>query len=209
MRKVMLAGEGKNELGKWAHDPAYRNDCENDSGVIEELLKKVEAEGWEIAEGVLWKTIRKYISGGHRKAERRNVVGLVKEAKDMGCDVVVFVRDRDGSRSNPNNEREKSIEEGINEARKLIKDCPDIIGGVAIKMLESWLLALCGKNGSEKLSHPKNELRKQDVEMTTAGCVELVRKTDFHKLPEDAVSFNLWIERAGEVLRIKEFQKSP
>ena len=50
MKRVLLAGEGKHELGGWAGHPSYRNRAKQ--GVLEALLRQVAADGWEIAEAM-------------------------------------------------------------------------------------------------------------------------------------------------------------
>ena len=64
MKRVFLAGEGRNDLGKWAYPPHYQNNYGD--GVIYELLSKVETEGWQVTEGQRWKDVIKYTTGGHR-----------------------------------------------------------------------------------------------------------------------------------------------
>ncbi len=199
MIKILLAGEGPNELGKWARDPSYRGNYEN--GVVEELLKKVCDRGWEVVDGVSWKKIRKYKRGGRKDAEMKNVMGLAEVAKEKGCDVLVFVRDRDGTRSKKNIEREESIRRGIEAANKS-PGCPGIVGGMAVKMLESWLLALRGRTDSEKITDPKSELEKMEVEMNTAGYVDLVKRADLDLLPRDAGSLKEWLKTAEAVLSV-------
>jgi hypothetical protein len=47
--RVFIAGEGRNELGGWAGDPAYRDLSE--PGVIEAFLSRTRPTGWRIVDG--------------------------------------------------------------------------------------------------------------------------------------------------------------
>ena len=197
--KVLLAGEGPNELGGWARHPSYRNTEE--PGAIEALLRKVRAEGWRVVDGVLWKQIRKYQVGNRRGAEERNVLGLVLKAKEVGCDLVAFVRDRDGTQANPNRERYQAIEDGIRAAQEKIEECPRVIGGVAVKKLESWLMALLGNRNSEIHPSPERVLEDRGVAIkSTRDYVAVVRDADLDQVPADAESLRCWIERATAAL---------
>jgi hypothetical protein len=85
--KLLLAGEGMNELGGWDVAPPWRRHPP-DPGVLEALLRRIEPEGWEIVDAVRWKDIRKFKVGGHREAETRNVLGLALMAREKGYDVL-------------------------------------------------------------------------------------------------------------------------
>jgi hypothetical protein len=195
MRKVFLGGEGKHELGSWALEPQYRSP--SFPGVLEALLLKVRAEGWEVVGARPWRSIRKYQAGQHRSAERRSVLGLILDAKEAGCDVVVFVRDRDGSRAKPNQARVDAIEDAIAEAAEQLTACPDIIGGVAVIRLESWMLALTGVVGTEEERAPEERLRELGIKpKRTRSYVEHIHDADLQRIPGDAASLRRWIERA-------------
>ena len=73
---------------------------------------------------------------------------------------MAFVRDRDGSRKHPNNNREEDINRGMSEVRQILDNCPDIIGGVAIKAIEAWILAIRGEDQSEQVTNPKKRLKE-------------------------------------------------
>ena len=202
MKKVFLAGEGPNDLGKWAHHPSFR--AKYGKGVIEGLLSKVRAEGWEVRESVRWKDVIKFRVGGHASAEERAVKGLVLMAKEAGCDIVAFVRDRDGSRKHPNNKREEDIKRGMREVRQTLDNCPDIIGGVAIKAIEAWILAIRGEDQSEKVTNPKERLKEifeeEGKESCTVSYVEVIDNGSLENLPEDARSLRAWLEKAEKTL---------
>lgn len=197
--KIVIVGEGQNELGSWARHPSYREPPF--PGVIEALLERVSCEGWEVADGILWRQIRKYRTGGHGTAETRNVLALVLQARERDCDAVAFLRDRDGTNANPNLERQEAVEEGIRRARDELDESPEIIGGVAVKKLESWLVALLGMSGSEAMRRPEEVLEQRNVELkSTQKYVAVVREADMDTLPPDAKSLRLWLDRAKAVL---------
>lgn len=197
--KVFLAGEGPNELGCWADHPSYR-DPQN-RGVLETLLRKVRTDGWEVGDAIKWKDIRKYKAGNCRSAETRNVLGAVHQARRKGCDVVAFVRDRDDTNANPRDDRQKAIEEGLTAARDVIPSCPDLVGGIVIRRLESWLCALSGARGTEDNRRPEDLLRKKGIEdKCTDDMVGLVEEADLDAVPDDAVSLRTWLERAKSAL---------
>ncbi len=197
--KIIIAGEGPNELGSWAQHPSYRESPF--PGVLEMLLERVRGDGWQVVDGILWKQIRKYRTGGHGSAEIRNVLGLVLQAKERGCDVVAFLRDRDGTNANPNIERAEAVEDGIRRARDELDKPPELVGGVVVKKLESWLVALLGTGGSETMRRPEEVLEKKDISLkSTLEYVAVVRNADMNSLPEDAASLRLWLERARAVL---------
>jgi hypothetical protein len=190
VKRVFLAGEGRNELGGWADLPPYRS-ADGPFGTLVSLLKKVAPGGWEAAGAVTWRAIRKYRAGEHRRPETRNVLGAGQMAREAGCEVLAFTRDRDRSR-----ERQEEIEAGLIEVGRLSVEA---IGGVAIESLEAWLLALGGRAGTEGISKPKEELSKDGI-TTTADLVARIEEADLARLPEDATSLHLWLGRAREVL---------
>jgi hypothetical protein len=195
--KVFLAGEGPNELGSRAYPPPHDR-LEKRPGVLEALLQRVQPDGWEVGGARVWKKIRKLRAGGARHADTHNVLGAVLDAKEAGCDVLVFSRDQD-----KDEERAEAIREGIERAPQEIRGAPPIVGGVAIPLLEGWILALLGQRGTEALS-PK----AAQAALVARGCgvkdgaamVDIVRDADLAALPDDAASLQAWLDRANEVL---------
>ena len=189
--RIFLAGEGKNELGGWAKPHPY---CDpNEHGVLEALLRKVSAKGWEICGALLWK----YRSGGG-DAEKRNVLALQLAARDADADVAVFSRDTDGDQ-----ERERSIAEGLKEAAELFPDGPKVAGGTAVQRLESWMLALTGALHTEQMSNAKvdESLSKIVIALKdVAAMVDLVDSADIENLPKDAESLHRWFESVRQAL---------
>src|SRR6266511_1363206 len=137
--KIFLAGEGPDDLGRWFHEVPYR-DQEADDGVIEALLRRVRTDGWNVEGALRWSRITKYRHGRElHAAEVQNVLGVAVDALDAGCNVVAFVRDRDGDP-----ERERDIEAGLARAAEIYPGLR-VIGGVAIEEIEAWVLALLGE----------------------------------------------------------------
>lgn len=194
MIRLLLAGEGRNELGGLHGDPVYRSQTE--PGVVAALLRKVKADGWEVAGTIEWKAIRKYRAGHRQSADRHNVLAAALEARERGCDGLVFVRDRDTHR-----EREDDIEAGIAEA---IGDIP-VAGGVAVEAIESWIRALSGEHRSETHRTPARDLGALlGAAPTTDLFVQVVERADLARLPADAESLHRWLGRARGVLGAPE-----
>jgi hypothetical protein len=187
--KVFLSGEGKDDIGGWATEAPFRGNPP-DIGVIEALLRKVTATEITIRAACVWKKIRKYRSGHHAQRETRNVLGLVLEAEELGCDAVVFVRDRDGDP-----ERQADIEAGVKQARAG-DFAPAVVGGVAIEEIEAWILALMGEHGSEQHTDPKAVLARQHGITGCAEMVNAVQKRRLEDLPMDATSLRDWLKEA-------------
>lgn len=193
--KVLLAGEGRNDLGRFADAPAYRD--ESRRGVIEVLLQRVRPRGWRVSQGMLWCSIRKYRAGEHRAPEARTVLGLVQRARHDGIGVVAFVRDEDGKA-----ERSKDVSKGIEQAAVAFPDI-SVIGGMAVPKLEGWVLAMKGQHGTEQMSPAGADkaLEKEGIRAKdTTTMVAVVEQTDLTKLPVDARSLRDWMAKAREVL---------
>ncbi len=144
--------------------------------------------------GLIWKKIRKYRAQDHRSPERRNVLGLALAAREAGCHVICFARDRDRD-----TRREEDIGAGIEDAQATFSDLR-VIGGVAIEESEAWILALLGDRRSEEHADAKKHLEQTH---SLSGCeqkVLAVKEADLNALPDDAASLRMWLRRAGEVL---------
>lgn len=193
--RVLLGGEGQNELGSWANQLSLADS--HQPGVVEALLLRVDPDGWAIEGAVRWKRIRKYKPGMRRAADTRNVLGLVHLARERGFDLVAFVRDRDDKSNQKNTEREKAVEDGIRDARELFSNCPEVVGGVAAKRLESWIAACLGKKGSEELRRPEEVLERHGISpKKTADYARVIQDADLKAIPDDAHSLRLLLKRA-------------
>jgi len=77
------------------------------------------------------------------------VLGVAKDAKDAGCDVLAFSRDLDRDTA-----RRQAIEDGIARVPEVFAGAPAVIGGVAVPTLEGWILALLGVRNLSKITFP-------------------------------------------------------
>lgn len=194
--KVFVVGEGKNELGGRIGPPSYHD--HEKRGVIEALLLKVRAHGWEIGGCCEWKRIRKFKAKGHIDSETRNVLGAALDAKEANCPVLAFCRDRDNDEG-----RCAAIEAGIRVAVETIYSPPDIIGGVVIPTMEGWILALLARRKTDSLSPVRAAKDLQDLgiaEKDTAAMVKVVDDANLDAVPNDAMSLHQWLNRAREVM---------
>ena len=197
--KILLCGEGKTELGGWASHPGLRSESP-EAGILESLLKRVKAEGWSIENAVLWKDLKKrdgfprpYRAHNQGPAEARNILNLVKAARDQGCTAVVFSRDRDCDSN-----REQDVVAGIERARKLVDDRPFIAGGMAVESIESWVASLQGTRNAEASGNPKALLKVDSL----AEKRHIVESEPFPRIPEDAKSLRSWLSSVASLFGI-------
>ena len=197
MIRVILAGEGKNELGGFAVEAAFRG-ADPGPGVVEALLRKVRAEGWKVVDAILWKETPKLQVGIGGRGEELNVRRAFHHAKKRGCDVFVFTRDRDKAKFA---HREVDLERAIEALGDPAAAGPSVIGGIAIEKLESWLVAVAGMQGSEDLRRPEEKLAELGVgEKDTGAMVRFVEARGLGDIPADARSLRRWLERAKQAL---------
>jgi hypothetical protein len=196
--KVFVAGEGSDEIGDFVHDPTYRRpECEG--GILEALLRRSRAVGWVIADGCPWRRVRKFAFGRDLHGrEFRNVLGIVDQAAEAGCDIVAFVRDRDGEI-----DRQAAIEIAIAEVARLGLNVA-VIGGVAVETVDAWILACLGEVSSEDVRDPKSVLQTRFGLSKGAEKVEVIANANLGAVPTDARSLNIWRERAKTVLERDE-----
>ena len=174
--KILIAGEGPNEIGGWATAAPYRASAPS-PGVIEALLRQIRSEGWTIEQGWLWKSVRKYKVRPQKQPETQTVLGLALAAHEAGCNVLAFVRDEDHDA-----QRTRAISAGMREASSLWPQLR-IAGSTAAPCLEAWLLEECG-------------LPRKD----TAAMVALVDERGLVKIPLDAAALCAWISNARAAL---------
>lgn len=197
MIRILLAGEGKNELGGFSVEVAHRGD-KPEPGVLEALLRQVRPDGWVIVDAIPWKKTPKLQVGMRGKGEELNVLRAHHQAKKRGCDVFVFSRDRDKAKFA---HREEDIERAIEAISSSSEAAPAVIGGVAIEKLESWLVAIAGVHGSEDLRRPEQKLGVLGVgDKDTAAMVQLVEERGLGDVPADARSLLRWLARARQAL---------
>ncbi len=123
------------------------------------------------------------------------------EADEVGADVLVFVRDRDGDE-----ERAAAIEEGLRLAREGTYSAK-VVGGVAVEEIEAWILALLGERRSEHPKDAKRVLRNRHGIADLGGKRAVVEDANLGNfpedanldaLPDDAVSLRAWLTRVRE-----------
>ena len=192
---VYLGGEGNNELGSRCGDPVYQNDSK--PGVVATLLRGVQQTGWTVVGARKWCQIHKLRAKGPTPADKQNVMGLVFEAKRAKAQVVAFVRDADDDKHRP-----KIIADAIGEAKAAFPEV-EMIGGTAIPVLESWVLAMQGEHRTESLSKAaaQSNLEKKGISSKdTDALVGVAAKVVPDRLPDDATSLAAWLTTAREVL---------
>jgi hypothetical protein len=205
--KILIAGEGKTEIGYWTLPPE-RHTAEkkrDERGIIDAFLSRCATRDWEIVEGIDWRRIVKY------KARRKDahhsdvgpdgqtVLGLALRAEEKGYDAVIFVRDRD---DDPN--REKQIAKALEKARA--DYTPRIAGGVAAQAIESWLLSLKNEKDAERYGTPKDALRDKFQIESLLEKVSVVEGADLDNIRQDARSLHEWLSQVRGVL---EESRSP
>jgi hypothetical protein len=93
IRRVLLAGEGKTELGGWI-DWAAGNDPKKgqpEPGVLEALLNCVCAGGFQVHAAVAWRELRIYRAwspGKRMHKDELNTRALWLKATEKGCDLI-------------------------------------------------------------------------------------------------------------------------
>lgn len=195
MIRVILAGEGKNDLGSFAGKVAFHDDTE--PGVIETLLRQIRPEGWKVVDAIVWSKIPKLQVGIGKKGEEYNVYRAFHHAKKRGCEIFAFTRDRDKPKFA---DRDADIERAL-DTLKNTADGPAVVGGVAIEKLESWLAAIAGTHGFEALRRPEAILSSHGIdEKDTRAMVRFVEQTGLGNIPADARSLRRWLERARAAL---------
>lgn len=203
---VFLMGEGANELGSRAGDPAYQSD--DRPGVLHTLLRKVQPTGWQVRGARDWKSIRKFRVRSAPHEDARNVLGAALDAKEAGCEVLVFSRDLDKDPA-----RKVAIEDAIRSVPSTLESAPEIIGGVAVPTLEGWILALLGESTTEELTPKQAEkalTTKGLAPKDTEAMVRVVENADLRKIPSDASSLSQWLKQAEDVLprRVAELDRA-
>ena len=204
MIRLYVSGEGSNELGTRC-SPEPGDELPHDRfhpGVLEKLAEKVLPGGWEILEAIRWRNVHKLRvkTPGIARGEAATVERLARRARDLGCNALVFLRDRDGPR---NRSRERAIANAIRQAKNEYRGLA-IAGGVPIEMLESWLLALRGERNTESASDPTVELEKWHgvPKKRTTAMVQLVMNSRLRDVPDDAHSLRRWLRALAIALNV-------
>lgn len=197
MKRLLIAGEGKTELGAWANHPSYRETKKGyiEPGMIQLLCAHVAPKSFTVSAGVVWKKIPKYRAGSPLANESRNIRALQQIVVESGeLDGVIFMRDRDGDAR-----REEDIETALTT-------CDLVEGGVAIEESESWVLSLLGDTKAETHTDPVAKLKAAQPELLQhAELVSFLESADLEQslkaLPEHcASSLRRWIARVRTLL---------
>ena len=197
MIRILIAGEGPNEIGDKSDVEVHEGERSAGGGVIDAFLTKVRVSGWEVRCRMHWKDIPKLRVNvpGHEDAKAVRVLEM--RAAELGCNALIFLRDRDGELA-----RQRSIERAIAELsprRHFV-----VAGGIPVEQLECWLLAICGVKATEIETDCVQQL--SDVHgvasKNTNSMVQLVRNADILEIPTDAVSLWRWLRRVASSLRV-------
>lgn len=191
--KTFFAGEGPDEIGEWAGHPAYHPRAgESPRGGILHALARRFAASHTVAAGAEWKTVRKFRVGKHDAPEKQTVLGLALRADELGCEALVFSRDRDGYE-----DREVDVEAGIAAASERFN--VRIVGGTANEEIEAWLLVLLGDRKAEQRADAKDFLEKQHGIADRGAKIAVVEEASPDwQAPTECSSFKRWIDRAKE-----------
>jgi len=193
MMRVFLCGEGPTELGGRSGLPQFWAD-NPDPGVLEAILLRIREDGWVVHDAIAWKHLRKYRSrnaGDPRHLDHHNALAAALKAKDAGCHAIVFVRDADNDEGRP-----KAIGAAI-DAIKADHPSLRVAGGVAVRVIEAWILALTGVRSTEKMA---GKTAKDRVSMSPGEMIAVIESSDLHALPPDAESLAAFLEACRTVL---------
>lgn len=200
--KILIAGEGKDELGFWAVEEIYRTKAKRltERGVIDALLRKLTRNGIDIIDGIDWKNIFKYSAKTSRLTkdhtlglDGQRVLGLLLYAEEKKYDAVIFVRDRDDQ---PH--REKDIKAALKIGREFYT--PKIAGGVAAQAIESWLLSLKNEKDAERYGAPKDVLRDKYDVVSLVDKVAIVDNANLDEIRQDAQSLRNWLTQVRAIM---------
>lgn len=196
MIRVILAGEGRNELGSFWVEESFRPETP-EPGVLESLLRQVRDDGWKVVDAIRWTRLPKLQVGIGKKGEEQNVRRAFHHARKRGCEILVFSRDRDGPKFA---HREEDIERAL-ASLSTEESGPAVVGAVAVERLEAWILAISGQRRSEDLRKPEEHLPHAGVpSKDTAAMVALVERCGLSRIPDDASSLRRWLTRAKDAL---------
>jgi len=200
MLKVFLGGEGPNDLGTRWHRPMG-----DEAGVVETLLRRVRASGWQVAGARSWQSIRKYRAGAAkhraRHADAHNVLGLVLHAYEDACEMLAFVRDHDEDEL-----REQEIRRVLDRiaafgfAEEYRYELA-IVGGVARPKLEGWILCLLGVSGTEAMTRARVDRELATTNVEAKSTTQYVAVAETCSLPTGEGSLAGWLAHADVTFR--------
>jgi hypothetical protein len=199
MIRLLIAGEGSNEIGDLTV-PFLEGERPSGGGVIEAFVGKVRPAGWRVRCALRWKDVRKLKPNLPHQGEERTVRGLALQARELGCNALIFLRDRDGDLR-----REREIRESV---RSLDAGAVHVAAGIPIEKLECWLLALCGEAAAHKDPDPVSALRDRHgvPAKATSAMVQLLRKQRLQDLSPDAISLRGWLQQVAVAVNVKRMR---
>lgn len=148
----------------------------------------------------MWKDVRHFRARPVRALGRgdTNTVGkLAFLARRAGAEVLIYVRDWDQvrARSSATAPREELAQQLAAAGRQGVQ----AVGGLAVRNIDAWCLALRGDRGSENESNPKARLEGLSV-AATPEKVALVQNADLDNIPADAVSLRAFLDAVRDAL---------
>jgi hypothetical protein len=188
--RVYLAGEGRSELGRFCDRPPYF-DPNGAEGVLEALMKTLEAREWQVVAGTTWRHVPIFRVGGIHDAEAHRVCGHVQRALENNCSVLIFSRDRDGH---------GSMDDRIDAALSLCEHrfpALKVAGGLAKQKIEAWILLILGDRRAEEYADPASRLA--DRHQTVEGMAAVARECKPDLLPPS--SLRSWLEKVLAALQ--------
>ncbi len=204
--KVMLVGEGKNELGNWVHAAPYRaardvrdRNLPAEPGVLESLLRRVAPIGWVVVAAKTWMSLVHLKPRPAGDGDARNLAAVLLHAKEQKCDVVVFSRDRDGAK---NRARQDAIEALVADSARS-DGAVKVVGAVAVETLEAWVLAFDGDPFCEHHTDPgsalchRTSMKPKDTAAMSAIVADSAR--DLAAATARSPSLARWVSHARRV----------
>lgn len=197
---VMIAGEGPNEIGRWARHPSYADEYAEiqGDGVIGALLERVADGVAQVTHGCMLKDARKYRAGRHGDGEARTLAALRLDAQERGIEVLVVLRDQDGDA-----DRAKTLLAFHDEPGR--GGHPGLVVGVPTRALEAWILAALSARRTESMSSAalSEELERRGIpEKDTEAYVGAIKAAEVQSIPTDAEQLHAFLERLrDQVLR--------
>lgn len=201
MLKVFVGGEGTNDIGTRGRVPMG-----DQPGVVEVLLRRVRATGWQVAAGRSWQSIRKYRSGAARTtadhADAHNVLGLVLHAYEEACELLAFTRDGDDDTL-----REQEIRRVLDTIHSFGFASEfgyqlAIVGGIAKPKLEGWILCLLGVPHTDAMTRARVDHELAALEVGAKSTEQYVAIAETRALPTGDSSLCRWLADADQALRL-------
>lgn len=188
--RVYLCGEGKDDIGRWAVEAAYRQQAQPSDGVIGTLARKMVPDGWQVVDGRPLKNVPVLrVGGGERGSEARRFRGAVQLAREAECDVLLFARDEDGDGSRGDELRAL--------AAAPYASPPEVALAVVVPCIEGWVLELLRPGSRTKAKAQAEWSEHQAATGVSMEEVVLAWGGSRERLTHD---LQRWLERVKGVL---------